>query len=390
MVTSVEEVEEAGGERGVPTQRSDLRGAPKPASHTAVALHSTCVARKMPRRRAAGRSATAHAWVGRLRRRGPVCLIIERLPEVILEHILGQLPAWYLAQSVSTCKAFRAHACAAAKVRALALQLPPWPMPKELGKVGWPTDHPWPMPKHLSDATGWASCQGHAGRSIPPEGFGHPGLFCRLHLLESLGEWFTDVIFEDPQTLENPVMVLEHRSSGARVHLDDERVCDGYIRFQRRQDAPWEVVDYGGGTNQLDRHPLEAHQARIKSPPCWYANFECDVEDSEEHSTALVDRLVWIPHSPHTSGWKNWHFSPHPRGLEITCLGDALEHPIPSLLTANGAVLKGDHLVGLETDLDPGAIHRRPLERPLYPGSSQMESDRREYYVRLREDPLFQ
>ena len=326
----------------------------------------------MPPHRAAGRSATAHAWAGRLRRRGPVCLILERLPEVILEHILAQLPAWYLAQSVSTCKAFRAHACAAAKVRALALQLPPWPMPKGLG-ADWPSEHPWPMPKNFSDASGWAG----------KRAYGCEGLFCRLHLLETVGDWFCDVICADPEQYEKPAMLLQHRSTGARVNLEDERVCDGCIRFQRTQDAPWEVVDCDGDLNQISRNPPEAaHEARLDPPPCWYTPWECY---GTERSDPLPD-CFWLLCLEYTSSWKNWHVSLHPRGLEIVCLGDAREVPIPSLLTADGAVLKGYHTVGSETELDPGAFDRRPLDRQ---NPAARCHDLRAFYVRLREDPDF-
>ena len=127
-------------------------------------------------------------------------------------------------------------------------------------------------------------------------------------------------------------MVLEHLSSGAEIFLVSE--SNGYIYCRRRTGAPWQTL---------------------------YSNLELDDDDADE---VTVDQDAdpmplsdWLWCRGYHCGHRlfgSWQLDMQKSGVKLACVDDVDENKTPSLLTADGAVLKRCALLGF-VDAPPPA-----------------------------------
>ena len=141
-----------------------------------------------------------------------------------------------------------------------------------------------------------------------------------LHLHEVVGAWHwlvddEQLWHEDGDTL----MLLEHQPSRAALCITE--ASNGYIDL-RESGAPWQTV-YSCG--DLEQMAPEAY-------PPW----------PTPTSQSQLSARLWSGRRHHGC----WRFDVRKQGVDLICTDDTRENPIPSLLSANGAVLKRRVAVG--------------------------------------------
>ena len=246
------------------------------------------------------------AWEGRLRRRGPPpCLILE-LPDAILELILSLLRAWHLGQSAAVCKAFSEHKNAATEMRAAHLDV---------------------SPQHVRQSY---------KRTLTNSSF-CKSLLKYLHLHEIVGAWHSRDLDNCQGATDgngvSRVTLLENRPSGARLAL--VAGSNGYLDFRHQYRAPGKCAIATALSEEMDEELMDVDYLSTANLP---------LPTQASPMTPPYTLAEWLFKGARHFG--NWRFDIRKDGVELICTEDTSEDALPSLLTADGALLKKGSAAG--------------------------------------------
>ena len=193
-----------------------------------------------------------------------------------------------------------------------------------------------------------------------PPGLEHcalPLTSCRLltflHLHETVGAWQRVDLHETEAHPEQDAMMLEHRPSGARLSLAKD--SNGFIDFKQSSGAPWQTAYSSAYVDVLDPESIEGAG--------WDAPFPDPSKTSLTHPPLTLAVRVWLGYVR----FGPWRFDIRQSGLEVLCTEDIRHapedgrHPLPSLLSADGALLKECVPVGFVGDTADYAARRQEL-----------------------------
>ena len=160
--------------------------------------------------------------------------------------------------------------------------------------------------------------------------------FCKsllkyLHLHETVGAWHSrDLDNYQGATDGNGqsrVTLLENRPSGARLAL--VAGSNGYLDFRHQYRAPWEVCYSDGSIEEMDEELMDVDYLSTANLP---------LPTQASPMTPPYTLAEWLFKGARHFG--NWRFDIRKDGVELICTDDEADHALPSLLTADGALLK--------------------------------------------------